>query len=198
MAAVMNAMNQAAAFGTGTTENGAQMYGQCPHNGPEAWFHTLFPGLDEPAIADLQSTLRRPIPAPYREFLRVTNGLYLFSGSLSLYGRRRDYSRKLSIWLPFDLATPNVKERPRAADPTWFIFAFYQADGSTGYLDPIDNRVYRASRDMAQPRLNQWANLDAFLQDEVKRLTAHFDDRGRRLDRLRPTTPDAASEAALN
>jgi hypothetical protein len=195
-AEVVNAMNQAAAFGTATSENGAHMYGHVPHVAPEAWFHTLFPVLDEPALAELESALRRPIPVPYRELLRVSNGLHLFSGSLSLYGRRRDYSRKVSIRLPFDLGDPNVHERPRATDPSWFIFGFYNEDGSKAYMDPNDGCVYRASRDMTDARLNEWASLDVFLREEVKRLAGLFDDRGREFDPSRPTTPSPKSGTA--
>jgi hypothetical protein len=198
MAAVMKAMNQAAAFGTATSDNGAHMFGHVPHVAPEAWFHILFPPLDEAELADVEGSIRRPIPAPYREFLRTTNGLHLFSGSLALYGRRRDYSRRVSIVLPFDLGVPNLRERPRASDPTWFIFGFYDEDGSRAYIDPGDGRVYWGSRDMTRSRLKAWASLDAFLAHEVSRLSGHFDDRGRQLDPSRPTTPDPQPGTSLN
>ena len=190
MVEVTNAMDLAAAFGSATSDNGALMYGHVPHVAPEAWFHIRFPPLDAAALAELEKRLRRPIPESYRELLQLTNGLHLFSGALTLDGLRRDYSRKSSIREPFDLGDPNVLERPRAADPSWFIFGFYKADGSSAYIDPVDGRVYRGSPDMTQPRLNQWASLDTFLADEVRRLGRHFDGQGRRLDPSRPTTPD--------
>jgi hypothetical protein len=187
----MNVVEKAASFGTATSENGAHMYGHVPHVAPEAWFHILFPPLDESALAELESRLRRPVPDSYRELLKITNGLDLFSGAITLYGLRKDYSRKPSIVLPFDLGDPNVHERPRIMDPSWFIFCSYRADGSSAYIDPGDGRVYRGSRDMTKPRLNQWASLDTFLGDEVRRLGPHFDNRGKRLDPSRPTTPDS-------
>jgi hypothetical protein len=191
LAEVIDVVNKAAVFGTATSENGAQMYGHVPHVAPQAWFHIVFPALEAEALAEVESSLRRPVPRQYRDFLEITNGLYLFSGALSLYGRRRDYSRRPSIRLPFDLDGPNVHERPPAADPGWFIFAFYDEDGSKAYIEPSEGHVYRATRDMAKARLNQWVSLDAFLSEEVRRLENHFDDRGRQLDRSRPTTPDS-------
>jgi len=188
---VMNVVRQAASFGSATSDNGAHLYGHVPHVAPEAWFHILFPPLETDALTELDKRLGRPIPDSYRELLMRTNGLHLFSGALALDGLRRDFSRKTSIREPFDLGDPNVFERPRAADPTWFIFGFYKSDGSTVYIDPRDGRVYRADRDMTEPRLNQWDSLDTFLRDEVRRLVGHFDDRGRRLDPSRPTTPDS-------
>jgi hypothetical protein len=186
---VSTVADQAAQFGRAVSPNGAQLYGHVPDVAPQAWFHILFPPLDSSAIAELESILGRPVPAPYRAFLRRTNGLYLFSGALSLYGLRKDYSRNPAIREPFDLGDPNVRERPAAADPTWFIFGFYKSDGSNAYMDPRDLRVFRASRDMTQPALNEWDNLNSFLQQEVTRLRHHFDAQGRRLDPSRPTTP---------
>lgn len=190
LAEVFNVVQRAAAFGTAISENGAHMYGHVPHVGPEAWFHVIFPALTSEALTGLENRLRRSVPPEYRQLLTVTNGLYLFSGSLSLYGLRTDYSRRLGIWLPFDLGDPNVHERPRAADPSWFVFGFYDEDGSNTYIDPTEGRVYRGSRDMRQPRMNQWASLDEFLIAETRRLQTHFDDRGVQLNPSRPTTPD--------
>jgi len=167
------------------------MYGHVPHVAPEAWFHIVYPGLDDHELAGVEGSLRREIPPAYRQLLKVSNGLTLFSGALSLDGRRRDYSRKVSIRLPFDLADPNVHERPRAADPAWFIFGFYKSDGSHAWLDPRDGGICRGNPDLTQPRLNMWPSLDDFLITEVTRLSAHFDDLGRRLNPTRPTTPDS-------
>jgi hypothetical protein len=166
------------------------MFGHVPHVAPEAWFHILFPPLDADNLDDLERSIRRPIPRSYRDLLTATNGLHLFGGKITLSGRRRDYSRKPGVRLPFDLADPNVHERPPAADPSWFLFGFYREDGSRAYLDPTDGHVYRGTRDLAQPRLNQWISLDAYLEQEVDRMTSLFDERGRQLDKARPTTPE--------
>lgn len=185
----MNVARLAGDFGTATSDNGAHMFGHIPHVAPEAYFHIVFPPLDDGGLSDLERALGRPLPASYRSLLKVTNGLHLYGGDLALYGLRKDYSRKPGIRLPFDLSGPNVLERPRAADPSWFIFAFYKEDGSKAYIDPRNSHVYRGSRDMTQPRLNEWASLDDFLEAEVQRMATHFDDRGRQRDESRPTTP---------
>lgn len=198
LAAALKVAKQAASFGTSTSENGARMFGHVPHLAPEAWFHIIFPPLAGEDISELEKRLGRPVPQSYRDLLLRTNGLYLFSGSLSLYGLRRDYSRKISIREPFDLGDPNVYERPRRADPKWFIFSFYDEDSSNGYIDPRDGRVYRGNRDMTEPRLNQWASLDAFLEAEVRRLATHFDDRGKPWDPDRPTTPPQTVDTKLD
>lgn len=187
------AINDAARFGTEISENMARLYGHVPYLGPLAYLHIVFPPLDGSGIAKLAKILNRPVPDPYQQLLLVTNGLYLFSGALSLYGLRTDYSRRLSIVEPFHLADPNVSERPKAAKPSWFIFGFYKSDGSSAYMDPMTGHVYRANRDMTEPHLNDWASLDTFLESEIKRLRTHFDDRGHRLDPSRSTAPEQAN-----
>lgn len=169
------------------------MYGYVPHVAPEAWFHIWYPPLREEDLRELEAKMRRPIPDDYRLFLKITNGLTLFSGALDLEGLRKDYSRRVEIRLPFDLITPNVSERPRAAEPSWFIFGFYQADGSRAYIDREGGHVYRSTRDMTTPRLNHWPSFDDFLASEVRRLSTHFDDRGRRLDPARSTAPESSN-----
>jgi hypothetical protein len=186
---VFDAARQASSFGTATSDNGAKMFGHIPHVAPEAWFHILFPALDEAELRDLDTALRRSVPGSYREFLKVFNGLHLFGGKLALNGLRLDYSRKPGIRLPFDLADANVHERPRAAHPSWFIFAFYREDGSRAYMDPADGRVYRGTRDLAEARLNEWESLDRFLESEVTRMAPLFDERGHQLDKSQSTTP---------
>ena len=188
--AVMEAASQAAAFGTAPSENGAQMFGHVPHIAPEAYFHIIFPPLDARELADLERSLHCSIPESYRNLLVVTNGLHLFGGKLTLDGLRTDYSRKPGIRLPFDLSDPNVHERPRAADPTWFLFGFYSEDGSQAYMDPADGRVYRGNRNLTQPRLNHWESLDDYLEQEIRRMASLFDDRGRLREKSKPTTPN--------
>jgi len=195
-AEVSRAISAASAFGTETSENGAHLYGHLPHVGPLAYLHIVFPPLDSVAIAELEGALKRPVPEPYRQLLMISNGLHLFSGALSLNGLRRDYSRRLTIVEPFHLADANVLERPRAADPSWFIFGFYAADGSRAYMDPVHGRVCRGTRDLVQPRLNEWANLDVFLETEVRRLRDHFDEHGKRIDRSRSTSPEPSRESS--
>ncbi len=166
------------------------MYGRVPHVAPQAWLHIIYPGLGRDAIAEIERGLGRKVPKYYAAFLGRANGLTIYSGTLNLYGRRTDYSRDPEIRQPFDLSVPNVKERPRAAQDSWFIIGAYKADGSCVYLDDDDPRVYRANRDMSRPSLNVWSTLGEFLDFEIHRLAGHFDDLGRRLDDTRPTTPD--------
>jgi len=189
LATVFRAMEQAKAFGEDTSRDGARLFGHIPHVAPRAWLHIQYPPLQNPDIAEIERAIRRPVPSAYAQLLRITNGLTLFGGSLSLFGRRTDYSRDPAVRQPFDLSIPNLKERPRAAKDHWFIFAFYDQDGSLAYLDGETPTVYRADRAMSNPTLNEWTNLGVFLSSETARLGALFDERGRPVVTGRPTTP---------
>ncbi|SRR5712691_2361630 len=80
LAEVFRVIGQASAFGEATSENGAHMYGHVPHVAPEAWFHIVYPGLDDQEIADLEGSLGRPIQRVYCQLLKISNGLTLLWG----------------------------------------------------------------------------------------------------------------------
>lgn len=189
LATVFSAMEQAKAFGEDTSRDGARMFGHIPHVAPRAWFHIMYPPLGANDIAEIERSIQRPVPSAYQNLLRITNGLTLFGGSLSLFGRRTDYSRDPAVRQPFDLSVSNLKERPPGAKDSWFFFAFYKQDGSLAYLDDEKSPVYRGNRTMSDPKLNEWPDLAAFLSAETARLATHFDERGRPVNAGRPTTP---------
>jgi hypothetical protein len=189
-AAVADIARRAAAFGVATSKDGAKMYGHVPHIAPQAWFHIIYPGLTPTHIHELERELGMPIPRQYAAFLQRSNGLTLFSGQLDMYGRRTDYSRDPQIRQPFDLALPNVKERPRLAQPSWFIVGFYRSDGSHAYVVGESPEVFRANRDMSEPTLSHWPSLGAFIASEISRLEGHFDSTGHRIDPKFSTAPD--------
>jgi hypothetical protein len=117
------------------------------------------------------------------------NGLSLFSDSLSLDGYRKHYNRKSLEFLPFDLITPNVYERPEDATEDQFFIGGYNWDGSLIYMDKRTFQIYRCNRESVEP-LNTWKNLDAFLLKEVKRLSTLFDEKGMEKDGNTPTIPE--------
>lgn len=189
--AVLGALDDARAFGYCELADGTQLFGHVPHVAREAWLHAVFPGLQTDQLKRLERKLRRPLPEEVEQFLRVANGLSLFSGALSLYGLRRDYTRNTeSAWQPFDLEVPNVDERPHDAEVTHFFVGGYRADGSRLFVDPTDGMVYRRQRENARI-LNRWRGMADLLESEVVRLGWHFDSSGRRIDKAVPTTPPA-------
>ena len=168
--------------------DGAKLYGHVPHVGPKAWFHVTHPGLDPTALVALPEAIGTDPPTVLVDLLRWSNGLHLFSGALSLYGRRLNFDRSSDVRQPFDLTDANVSERPRGLAREAVIVAFYKADGSYAYLE-ARGLVRRAARG-SHHVLNEWNDLGGYLASEVSRLSEHFDGMGRRRVQGRSTAPD--------
>src|SRR5688572_22835407 len=184
---VLKIINRAKNFGFKEQGDGTKLFGHTPHVAPLAWFHKMFPPITEIEILKLEKNLKQDIPKPYKNFLtNENNGLSLFSGSLSLDGYRKHYNRKSFDFLPFDLITPNVHERPNDATENQFFIGGYNWDGSLVYVDKKTYGIHRCSRERIEP-LNTWKSLDDFLSKEVKRLSMLFDENGVEKDSDTPT-----------
>lgn len=165
--------------------------GHVPHVAPEAWFHLLFPPLDEGEIAELERNLGMPLDRVFRNFLSQHNGISLFSDAVAVYGVRKQLGRRGdAVWQPYDILTPNREERPRDGRREHLIVGSYEFDGSLVVIDTRDSRTFRSDRDSVTP-LNTWKDFYAFLGAEAERLSHLFDGSGKKIrDRL-PTTPPA-------
>jgi hypothetical protein len=186
---LLDCIEPAKGLGFTCMPNGTLLTGHVPHVGPDAWLHVVYAPLTVPQLGEVEGTIKRALPAPYRALLLQANGLSLFSGSLSLYGLRTDMRRSgEAVWQPFSIGTPNTVERPPDAAEGSVFFGGYRADGSRVYLDAQGPQVHRCSR-TSSVALNSWPDLSTFLLDELTRLAAHFDEVGRRRDPGRSTAP---------
>lgn len=186
---ILKIIYEAKAFGARTLDDGTQLIGRVPHVAPEAWLHKVFPRLRQSDITQLEKeVLPRKIPTTYRSFLAsCSNGLGLFSGSLALYGLRKNYIRTGdSVWQPYAIETPNIYERPRDASNSVFFIGGYNWDGSRLYLE--NEGAFRCASNSTK-LLNEWNGFWEMLTSEVRRLSALFDHQGREKDPNVPTTP---------
>ncbi|MBE0543131.1 MAG: SMI1/KNR4 family protein [Verrucomicrobia bacterium] len=184
----MSTLEAASKLGVRQLENGTKLIGRTPHVAPEAWLHAVFAPISHHDVLQLEKSLGRKIPEPYRHFLTsFANGLSIYSECLSLDGLRTSYARRGDeVWQPFAIDTPNVYERPRDADPRHFFIGGYGQDGSLLYIDGV--KVYRCSRESVEP-LHEWNGFETMLIGEVERLVALFDENGRKKNPKAPTTP---------
>ena len=170
-------------------DNGTKLIGHIPQLAEMAYLHIIFAPLSNKDIIKLEKSLNTDIPDIYKEFLCLTNGLSVFSESLTLDGYRKDYSRiGDDMWQPFDLDIPNVAERLPDAEPSFFFIGGYGYDGSLLYIDKKTNIVYRCL-DYASNQLNKWDDFENILISEMQRLETHFDEKGNKIDESRSTTP---------
>ena len=187
-AEILSIIEKAKSLGFRVLENGTQLVGAVPHVAPEAYIHKVFAPLSENQILYLEgAVLKRSIPASYKELLAHCNGLSLFSGSLSLDGYRKSYTRHGDeVWQPFAIETPNLIERPADAERDAFFVGGYKADGSVLYI--LEGKAYRSPRRSAKP-LNEWNNFWEMLLSETRRLAELFDETGRKTNPNLPVTP---------
>lgn len=140
-----------------------------------------------------EEKLSRSFPEGISAFLRVTNGLSLFSTSLELYGIRFSVDRSLTADpQPFSILTANVHERPRRAKDSQFVFGSYGWDGSTLIFEETTGSVERWERG-SEDTLNRWPSLKNMLEQEVARLSTQFSSDGILLHEDVPTTPPKMS-----
>lgn len=150
--------------------NGAVGYGHTPEVAPEAWLHVTFPPLVNAQQTDVELRIDVALPDEYRAFLKFSNGLQLFDGSLHAFGQRRSYQREAEAREPFDLEIPNVDERPRDAPVDAFFVAAYGLDGSMIYLRGNGEAIL-CRRRSAEP-VCRWESFGAYLLEEILRLDA--------------------------
>src|SRR5439155_26118148 len=120
-------------------------FGHVPHVGPQAWLHYFFPPLTREGIVQLERETMRPLAPDMAEWLALSNGLFMFSAGLVLFGLRTDYSRDPDFVQPYPLDTIERRERPRDSDDSFcFVGASDDArletywTGSNLYIDTRD------------------------------------------------------------
>jgi len=176
-------------LGEEITTNKARLIGHIPYRGRLAYLHEIYTPVILDEFKKLEDKLKRNVPEVYKQLLFETNGLSIFWGTLSLSGYVFLAHRELDYSQARDLVIPNIDERPRDADDSFFFFGFYQQDGSGVYLDEKDGKIYRHVRYHSKQILNIWPDFETFLVSEVERLNILFNDEGRQIDVSIPTVP---------
>ncbi len=153
-------------------------------------FILYIPPLVEKEIYKLEEDMKTKIPEAYKNFLKWSNGMNLFSGSLSLDGLRGlNYREGDQAIQPFNLVTLNTLERPKDSKDEYLFIGSYNWDGSKLYIDNSSSKVYRCDRYFSQEVKNEWSSFEEMFNSEVIRLSKLFDHEGRELNEDVPTTP---------
>lgn len=171
-------------------ENGTLLIGHVPQSGKFAYLHRIYSRLTMKQVSEYENEKSLKINPIYKKFLtEVSNGITIFLGAISLFGIRRNYARTgIDMFQPFDLEVSNKHERIKDACDDVFFIGSYKSDGSRIFMKGDSETIYRCERYSINV-LNEWQNLEEFLQHEFNRLVDHFDSDGNRVDIKRPTTP---------
>lgn len=177
-------------IGEKVTANQTLLIGKVPHIAPEAWFHSIYNGLNEDQILDIETRLKKVLPNHLRECLKTANGLKMFSNSVSIWGRRTSYARTgEEAYQPYDIIDLN-EDLSSEISNDWLAFGSYFWDGSTMFYDLTsnDDKVFICERD-SMKKMKTWDNIYLWLEEEINRLSKMYDFNGVEIDEDAPTIP---------
>lgn len=189
---VLNTLNKYEGGGIRKLKNGTKMICHVPHVAPEAWLHTIYTSLSDEDINTLEDNIPVALPKDYKEFLKICNGINIFSGSLDVLGVRHSYSRIGDEAIqPYDIIDENLGA-PEGAPESWLFFGGYSWDGTMVMFDLSEgtenNKVYLCARESAEI-LYEWNDFWSWLSEETDRLSKMFDLNGVKFDKDAPTCP---------
>ncbi|HCC83782.1 TPA: hypothetical protein DEP96_02950 [Candidatus Uhrbacteria bacterium] len=188
---IMPILRKANSLGVELLDDGTQLIGHVPHVAPRARLHVVPPGLKESEVNQLEIEVGKTIPDEYKQLLIQTNGLSIYSDSLSFYGLRADFIRnERAPWLAYSMVDPNNYERPRDAKDSYVFIGGYSYDGSSLFIDSNSGKVFRCAQFRASEIYNIWPDFWTMLTSEVERLDSLFNAEGKKKDPSRPTTPE--------
>jgi hypothetical protein len=152
-----------------------------PWRAPKAYLHILFPPAPPDLIAKCKVQLS--IPDPVTNLFEAFNGISLFSGNLEIYGLLPDsYLLNRNDWrcrLPFNLETETRRWRKRFQSQKLFWFGSYRYDRSPICMSQESLTVTAFEGNNLDNVRGSWGGLDLFFEEEVARLCAFFDEKGR-------------------
>jgi hypothetical protein len=176
-------------LGEASAINNTKLIGKALHIGKEAWLHELYVGLTFEEISLLEKELEVSLPADFKKFLSITNGLAFFVTTLSIYGVRRINSRNYDIREPFSIISKNENERPVLLPKHYVLIGSYFADSSKLVLDSVSGKIFRYNKQFNIIQ-NEWGNFNTFLSLEIPRIDACFDDNGILKTDIKDTLPE--------
>jgi hypothetical protein len=185
---ILDKLNQWKQGGEEVLKNGTVLICKVPHIAPKAWFHIKYAPLTLNQISEMEQDLSNDFPVEVKQFLLTSNGLNIFSDSLSIYGKRTSYSRNVDeAKQPYDLVDLH-NEVAEYLPKNYIVIGSYSWDGSHIVCDLNLNTIHRCEQDSGKI-LNTWNSLSDFLREEIARLTKLFDEYGVEYDEDVPTTP---------
>ena len=174
-----------------TLANGTRQICHVPHVAPEAWFHELYRPLGQSEIEEMERKIGQRLPDEFKAFLKISNGLNVFSDSLSIWADRKTYQRTGDDAIqPYSLVDLNA-ERPKNCPPTWIFFGSYRWNGARVVLDVSETETQiKCVLKRTVQVVKTWPSFSVWLLNEITRLKDLYDENGRKKDRMAPTSLD--------
>jgi hypothetical protein len=178
-------------LGCKTMKNGAKLFGKVPHFGERAYLHATYPPCPEKGIREIETAVGMKLPAAFKQFLSLSNGLEVFFGTLSIFGWRKDFKRTEEAVQsqPYSIITPNTVERPTWLGEKHWIVGSYNWDGSPVSFE--EGSRIRVREPETGELVCEWKTFNDFLKTEAVRIREFFDTDGKEIDEDANTLPSS-------
>jgi hypothetical protein len=149
-------------------DNGVRLVEPAPDIAPKAWRHIVYPPITENEILGIETTLRQRLPQDLREFYKNYNGISLFGGGVTIWGKRQDYVREGDgMWQPFDLVQHNAAGNRPSGSPYQLIYFGSSERGSNRlFFEPDSGEIGKTSA-YSFTEIVRWPNFKAFILSEI-------------------------------
>jgi|GEM_PF-3429653 len=149
-----------------------------PHVEPLAYLNILF----KPEAHDVQREVAHELdlPEPLVRLYSETNGFRLFR-TVFAYGLSPRSGRLISRTDPFQVSAWDIRHGRRIASQpgtSWIAFGGYLARDTSLFIERRSGKVCAARNDDLAV-IAEWPSLEEWLQSELDRLVALFDEKGR-------------------
>jgi hypothetical protein len=172
----------------------ALFYNFAPWIAPQAYLHVIIKPADIATLSEIAGSIK--LPQIWQDTLSMQNGAILYSDAITIYGVRAPTAllnrRNVFERAPFSIVDENenlsVKPRER-----FVAIGGYSYNGTQAVLDRDSGTVLAIPR-KSDKALCQWPDTDAWINEELTRLSMLFDRNGRILVSREHTLPNWPSE----
>lgn len=168
----------------------ATFYNFTPWIAPQAYLHIVFKPADKTALNEVSCLINLPIT--WQDALAEQNGAILYSDAISIYGVRSSGAllNRTDVFEmpPFSIVDVN-RSWPVEPRERFLVIGSYSYNGTRVVLDKDDGSVLAIPR-QSEKLLCRWPDPDAWISDELRRLSMLFDREGRILVSMEQTLPN--------
>lgn len=154
--------------GDTTNEAGTRLIGHVPTIAPKAFTHVIYSPIESVELQELEQRYGSKIPEEVSNFLALSNGMMIFSGSIRVFGYEpleRRFDSGIHNY-PSSVSIPNISTRVRGSNEGSFIIGWYKADGSYVSIEHDGNVLRFKPRDDGKI-IKSWPNFYNWLTTEI-------------------------------
>ena len=168
----------------------ACFYNFAPWIAPQAYLHVVFKPADRVTLGEIGSSLK--LPQSWQDTLAAQNGAILYSDAISIFGVRSPTALlnrgDVFEMPPYSIVDEN-RNWPVKPIERFVVIGGYGYDGTRAVLDRDSGSVLAIPR-KSEKALCRWPDPDAWIKEELNRLSLLFDREGKILVSREQTLPN--------